>query len=90
MSHIAAPGNEASDRDVLIKLVPMETRAAQGELLALSRARVEEAREPGEGDAERASIFEIDPHLIVVEANRGGFRRSGHAKPFLSRRLALQ
>lgn len=44
---------------------------------ALGRGRVEEAREPGERDAEFAAVGEVDPHGRLVEADVSG--RNGDA-----------
>ena len=68
---VAAPGEQTSNRDILIDRFPVQAGAADLDLRALSRRCVEQARKPGEWDAKRAPIGEIDPHGVVVKLNTG-------------------
>ena len=58
--HVTASSEQAGDRDVLVDLFPVETRAAELDLRALRRRGMKQPRKPGERNAERAAIIEID------------------------------
>lgn len=56
----------------------MEAVLADPNLAEIGRAGIEQARKPGERDAERATVFKLDPHLVSIEADLGGLRRNSH------------
>src|SRR5436305_521613 len=69
--HIAAAGEEAGDRDVLVELLPMDAVGAEEEGFAVLGGAVEQAGEPDQRDPKGAAVLQIDPHLGVVEADGG-------------------
>src|SRR5215207_4277375 len=75
--HIAPPGEETLDRDIFVEVFPVQAEMADLDLLAIGRARFEEAGEPGERDPESAPIHELDPHRRVVKPDCRC--RNGHA-----------
>src|SRR5439155_15116141 len=78
--HVAPPRKKPRDGDVFIQLLPVEAGAAEFDGFALGGGAVEEAGEPGEGDAERAAVLQLHPEAVLVEADRHRFRRNGHAR----------
>jgi hypothetical protein len=74
--HIAAPGEQTRDRNILINGFPVQANAAQLNLRALGGRRTKQPRKPCERDAERAAVGQFDPHRIVVKADAS--RRNGH------------
>lgn len=66
---VGLAGEEGGDGDVFVEGFPVESAAADAELLALLRCGAEEAGKPCEGDAEGSSVAEVDPHAVGVEAD---------------------
>ena len=86
---VALAGEQADDGDVFVEGFPVDAGAREEESGALGGGGVEQAWEPGEGNAEGAAIVEIDPEAVIVEADGGGFRRSGHARHSRQDRLSI-
>lgn len=74
--HVAAPGKQSFDGNILVEFIPMQAGAAQFDLRALSGRRVEEARKPSQRNTERAAITDRDPHGVIVEGDLSW--RNGH------------
>lgn len=79
---IAAARVQTCDRDILIKLFPVETDAADFDTRPRLRARAQQARKPGEWHAEGAAIQQRDPHRAIVKTD--GRCRNGHRHSFSS------
>jgi hypothetical protein len=78
--HIAATGQQACDRNILVNLFPVKADTADLDAFALRRGRTQQARKPRERHAEIAAVGEVDPHGVLVKAD--GRCRNGHAMPF--------
>lgn len=59
--HVSPAGEEAGDRDVFIEAIPMQAGRADFDQSPIGGRAVQEAREPGERDAEGAAVIQIDP-----------------------------
>src|ERR1700722_7128894 len=68
---VGLAGEEAGDGDVFVEGFPVESAAADADLLALLRGGAEEAGKPCERDTEGSSVAEVDPHAVGVEADSG-------------------
>jgi hypothetical protein len=56
----------------------VQAAAADADLIALLRGAVQEPGEPSEWDADDATVAEIDPHAVRVEADSGWANRRTH------------
>ncbi len=65
----------------------MEAAGAQAELFALLLGGVQQAREPGERDAEDTAIAQLDPEAVFVEADLSWADLVGLAEVFIPRPL---
>lgn len=50
----------------------MQAELADLNLAEIGGADTQQARIPGERDAERATVLKFDPHLVGIEADLGG------------------
>ena len=86
---VAATGQKSGDGNVFVEFVPVEADSAHLHFCARFGGAMQQPGKPGEGNAERAAIFEIDPKTVLIEADgkrlgRGGLgvRRNSHSRCF--------
>jgi hypothetical protein len=66
---VSTAGEQPRNGNVLVQLVPVQSPVADRDGEALLAGRVQQAREPGEGNAEGAPVRQLDPEAVVVEAD---------------------
>lgn len=78
MRQIPLPCQQARNRNILVKRVPVHPPPAEFIALTLGFGGVEQAWKPCERNTEGAAIIKLNPHAIIVKAQ--GFRRNSHSK----------
>jgi len=68
---VAESGEEADDGDVFIERFPVEAAAVEADLLASFRGGVQQAREPCQRYSQDATVAQVYPEAVFVEANSG-------------------
>ena len=76
--NVASSGQQACDGNILVDGFPVQTDAADFDLLTFGRLRAQQARELGKRYAQRPPVGQFDPHGVLVKANASC--RNGHAR----------
>src|SRR6266849_7079977 len=81
MRLVAVSGEQARHRDVFVQRLPVKPSATDPARRPLFWSGPQEPGEPGERDAEPATVGQIDPYAIVVESDSCRSSRRSHSTP---------